>query len=99
MAKDSVQILSKYVIGPALEKLFIDGTLREYDIDIEAIHTETPGTFWVFYVVASAEGIDKTEATLNEAFRANPLAELAVGSIVDFTAHRDFLAHTNAKYK
>ena len=28
---------------PLLEKLFADGTLREYEVDTQAIHTEAPG--------------------------------------------------------
>ena len=98
-ASDSVDALSTQFIVPVLEKLFLDGTIREYEIDTEAIHTESPATFWVFYVTASSGGLDKVEAALTEELKVNPLAKLAVDSVVDFTPHRDFLAHTNATYK
>ena len=30
-----------------LEKLLADGSIVEYEIDTEAIHTEALGTFWI----------------------------------------------------
>jgi len=96
---DAVELLSKNVIGPVLEKLLSDGTIHEWEIDTEAIHTEAPGTFWVFYIAATADGLDKASAAVREASKANPLRGPAFGSIVDYTAHRDMLARTEATYK
>jgi len=96
---DAVELLSKNVIGPLLEKMLADGTIHEYEIDTEAIHTEAPGTFWVFYIAANPEGMDKVNAALREASKANPLRGPAFGSMVDYTAHRDMLARTNVTYK
>lgn len=96
---DAVEMLSKNLIVPLLEKMLADGTIHEYEIDTEAIHTEAPGTFWVFYVAADAEGLDKVNAALRERMKSNPLGGPAFGAMVDFTVHRDFLARTNATYK
>jgi hypothetical protein len=96
---DAVEMLSKNLIVPLMEKLLADGAIHEYEVDTEAIHTEAPGTFWVFYLAANAEGLDKANAALRERMKANPLGGPAFGSMVDFTAHRDFLARTNATYK
>ncbi|HEY5176059.1 MAG TPA: hypothetical protein VII95_10910 [Terriglobales bacterium] len=96
---DAVEMLSKNLIVPLLEKMLADGTIHEYEIDTEAIHTEAPGTFWVFYVAADAEGLDKVNAALRERMKSNPLGGPAFGSMVDFTAHRDWLVRTNATYK
>ena len=96
---DAVELLSKTVIGPLLEKMLADGAIHEYEIDTEAIHTEAPGTFWVFYIAANAEGLDKVNAALREAGKANPLRGPAFGSMVDYSAHRDMLARTNVTYK
>lgn len=96
---EAVDTLSKNLIVPLLEKLLADGTLHEYEIDTEAIHTEAPGTFWIFYITASAEGMDKVNAALREALKARPLDGPAFDSMVDFTEHRDYLARTNATYK
>jgi len=96
---DAVGTLSKNLIVPLMEKLLADGAIHEYEIDIEAIHTEAPGTFWVFYLAANAEGLDKANAALREAMKANPLGGPAFGSMADFTAHRDNLVRTNATYK
>jgi len=42
----AIETLSKSFMVPLLEKLLADGSLIEYEIDTEAIHTEAPGTFW-----------------------------------------------------
>ncbi len=91
--------LGKNLIAPLLEKMLADGTIHEYEIDTEAIHTEAPGTFWIFYVAANAEGLDKVNAALRETMKANPLDGPAFSSMVDSTAHRDMLVRTNATYK
>jgi hypothetical protein len=96
---DAVETLSKGFIVPLLEKLLADGTIHEYEVDVQAIHTETPGMFWIFYIAANGEGVDKVNAALGAALKAQPLAGAAVSSLVDFTAHRDDLARTNATYK
>ena len=83
---DAVETLSKNLLVPFLEKLLADGTIHEYEIDTEAIHTEAPGTFWIFYLAANAEGLDKVNAALRETLKANPLGGPAFGSMVDFTA-------------
>ena len=96
---DAVETLSKNMVGPLLEKLLADGTIYEYEIDTEAIHTEAPGTFWIFYLSANAEGLDKVNAALRETLKSNPLNGPAFDSMVDFTEHRDYLSRTNATYK
>lgn len=96
---DAVATLSKNAFVPLMEKLLADGTIVEYEIDTEAIHTENPNTFWIFYITPNAEGLDKTNAVLRETIKANPLIGPAFDSMVDFTVHRDFLAHTSATYK
>ena len=96
---DAVETLSKELVVPLLEKLLADGTIHEYEVDVQAIHTEAPGTFWIFYITANAEGVDKVNAALRESLKAHPLAGPAFNSMVDFTPHRDQLARTNATYK
>jgi hypothetical protein len=97
--ENAVEMLSTNLIVPLMEKMLADGAIHEYEVDTEAIHTEAPGTFWVFYITANAEGLDKVNAALQAALKANPLGSPAFGSMVDFTPHRDYLARTNATYK
>ncbi len=97
--ESAVDMLSKSMIVPLMEKMLADGTIHEYEVDTEAIHTEAPGTFWVFYIAANAGGLDKVNAALRESLRANALGGPAFGSMVDFTPHRDYLSRTNATYK
>lgn len=96
---DAVETLSKNVFVPMLEKLLADGAIHEYEIDTEAIHTESPGAFWVDVIAANGDGLDKFNAAVRDLMKSSPLAGPAIGSMVDFTAHRDNLSHTNATYK
>ena len=96
---DAVDMLSKNLFVPLMEKLLADGTLHEYEVDTQAIHTEAPGTFYLFFITANAEGLDKVNAALQDTMKANPLGGPAFDSMVDFTPHRDELTRTNATYK
>lgn len=96
---DALDMLSKNLLVPLLEKQLANGTIQEYEIDTEAIHTEAPGTFWIFYIAANADGLDKVNAAVRESLKANPLGGAAFDSMIDFSAHRDYLARTNATYK
>jgi hypothetical protein len=96
---DAVETLSKRLIVPLLEKLFADGTLREYEIDTQEIHTEAPGMFTIVYLAPNADGLDKVNAALQQAMGSDPLGGVAFESMVDITAHHDDLARGNATYK
>jgi hypothetical protein len=96
---DAVETLSKALFVPFFEKLLADGTILEYEIDEETIHTESPDQFFVYYMTANAEGLDKVNAALRAAVRESPLAGPAFASMVDFTPHRDTLLRSNATYK
>jgi hypothetical protein len=96
---DAVDMLSKGMIVPLMEKLLADGAIHEYEVDTESIHTQAPGTFWVFYLAANADGLDKANAALREAQKASPLHGAAFVSMVDLAEHRDFLVRTSASYK
>jgi len=98
-SEDAVEKLSKNLFVPLLEKLLADGTIVEYEIDTEAVHTEAPGTFWIFFLSPNADGLDKYNAAVLEAMKTNPLAGPTFDNMVDFTAHRDYLARTSATYK
>jgi len=96
---DAVETLSKNLIVPVLEKLLADGSLIEYEIDTEAIHTEAPGAFWVDIISTGADGLDKLNAALRDAAKMNPLRGAAFESMVDSTAHRDYLSSSTVTYK
>jgi hypothetical protein len=96
---NAVETLSKNLFVPLMEKMLADGAIHEYEVDTEAIHTEAPGTFWITYIAANAEGLDKVNAAVREAGKANPLGGSAFGSMMDFSQHRDYLVRTTATYK
>jgi hypothetical protein len=96
---DAVDTLSKNLFVPLFEKLLADGVIHEYEVDTEAIHTEAPGTFWIDYIAANADALDKVSAAVRDAGKASPLVGPAFGSMVDFKEHRDYLSKTDATYK
>ncbi|HET9791247.1 MAG TPA: hypothetical protein VFR08_08090 [Candidatus Angelobacter sp.] len=96
---DAVDVLCKTLIVPLMEKLFADGTIVEYEIDTEAVHTDAPGTFAIVWVGANNASVDKFNAALREAIKAQPLGNPAFGSMVDFTKHRDELWRANGVFK
>ena len=97
--RDAVDQLTKTMVAPLMEKMLADGTIHEWEVDEQAVHTENPNTFIIVYIAANAEALDKVDAALVEMLRANPLDGPAFLSMVDFSQHRDSLARTNATYK
>ena len=96
---EAIGNLSKNIIAPVLEKLLADGSLIEYEIDTEAMHTEAPGAFWVDVISTNADGLDKLTAALREASRMNPLRGPTFESMVETISHRDFLSSSTVTYK
>jgi hypothetical protein len=96
---DAVDTLSKNFIVPLLEKQLADGSIHEYEVDTEAIHSHAPETFLIVYIAASPEGLDKVNAAVRDALKVSPLEVSAFGSMVDSPAHRDELLRTNATFK
>jgi len=96
---NAVDILSKDVVVPVLEKLLADGTILEYEIDTAAVHTSAPGTFWIVYVAPAPEGLDKVDTTILDSLKASPLSGPAFDSMVDYGAHRDELVLGEGTYK
>jgi hypothetical protein len=96
---DAVEMLSKHLFVPMLEKMLADGAILEYEIDTEAIHTDDPGSFWVIFIATNADGLDKFNAAVRDLHKSNPLGGPAIGSMVDFTPHRDYLSSSTGTYK
>ncbi|HEY4974069.1 MAG TPA: hypothetical protein VII41_10695, partial [Steroidobacteraceae bacterium] len=96
---DAVDTISKNIFEPVLAKLLAAGAIVEYEVDEEAIHTQSPDTFWVFYITPTADGVDKVNAAIRAAVKDNPLLGPSLDSMVDWTAHRDYLSRTSATFK
>jgi hypothetical protein len=96
---DAVALVSKTIFVPLFEKLLADGTLIEYQIDVQAEHTEAPNTFWIRCIAAKAEGLDKLNDAIAAAFNANPLFGPTFSSAVNFAVHRDYLYRTDVSYR
>lgn len=96
---DAVELLSKNLVVPLMEKCLSDGAIVEYEIDTQAVHTSAPGSFTIVWVSADPEGVDKVNAALREAIKAEPLGAPAFDSMVDFSKHRDELWRGQGVYK
>lgn len=96
---DAVEILSKSLFVPLLEKLLAEGAIVEYEIDEETIHTESPDSFFVYILAPTAEGLDKFNDAVGEGLKNNPLLAPAFASMIDSRPHRDQLLRANATYK
>ena len=96
---DAVDALSKNLIGPLLDKLLADGTLLEWEVDTQALHTAAPGEFMIVYLAPKAGAMDKVNAAIADMGKADPLAGLAFDSVVDFSTHRDELLRSSVTYK
>ncbi len=96
---NALDLLSKSLVVPILEKLLADGTIHEYEIDTLQYHNGTPRQFWIVYIAANADGPDKLAAALQESGKTNPMGGPAFWSMVDPASHRDSLDRTSATYK
>ena len=96
---DALDTLAKTIVVPLLEKLLADGTIHEYEIDTEAVHTHAPDTFSIVYIAANAEALDKVDAAVRGLMKSNPLGGPAFSSWTDDQGHRDELIRTTATFK
>jgi hypothetical protein len=99
------RLFEKYYL-PVVEGLYANGTITSYGLDEEDYHSHTPGILVAWYVVSSAEGLDKFNEAFENAWKSRSEAENSAiqHAIMDLTvpsAHRDSLSrilHYGAKY-
>lgn len=98
-ADDALRMLSSFYV-PVFEQMLAEGTIVEYEIDREMIHTtESRAQLHFSFVMPSAEDLDKFRAVLGAALDANSLIGPAFGSMmVNFTPQAGFV-RVNASYK
>jgi hypothetical protein len=96
---DALDNLAEHLVVPVMEKLVADGTITAYAIFTQAIHTDAPGTFAIDYITATPDGLDTVQAAIRESGKAHPLGIQAFGSVIDDSAHRDFLDRVDATFK
>lgn len=96
---DAVAMLSKALFVPFFDKLMNDGAVVAYQVAEEAIHTQDPNWFFVFFLTPDAAGLDKVNAALTAALTKDPLSGAALTSMIDFGPHLDDLGRANAMFK
>jgi hypothetical protein len=94
-ASDADSKMMKATIVPVLDKLLEDGALHDYSIDTEEAHTAAPGTIFMAIITNGPEGLDKFEAAIDEAQKANPAAWSGFSSTLENATHTDFLARVS----
>jgi hypothetical protein len=96
---DAVRTLSQRWFVPLFERLLADGTIVEYEVDEDTVHTDLPDQFFVYFLMPSAGGLDKVTAAIRAAVGENPLIGPAFASIVvNVKPHPDWV-RVNATYK
>ena len=96
---DAIDQMARNFYVPLLEQLLADGSIYEYEISEENIHTGDPSIFFVLLIANGPEGIDKWNAAMADALKRSPFASSMFGSWVDYSAHRDGLDLTTATFK
>lgn len=96
---DAVDTISKNFVVPVLEKLLADGAIREYEVDEEVIHTDSPDYFSIVIVASNPEGLDTVNAAIGSALKSQVFAGPAFDSMTDSSAHRDELVLGEGIYK
>ncbi len=98
--EDAAQMLSSFYV-PILESLLADGTIVEYEVDWELVHSDdSPGHIVISFVTPTAEDLDKAFPAFAVSDSEGPLIEAAKASV--FTnrdaPHRDWV-RVNVTYK
>jgi len=96
---NALDLLADNVLVPLMEKMLADGTIVEYEVDTQSVHSDDPNMFALAYISPTAEGLDKVNAAVRATIKSSPLGGAAFGSFVDWSKHRDYLTRTSATYK
>lgn len=96
---NALEMLSKNLFVPLMEKMLADGTILEYEVDTMAVHTEDPGTFWIVFTAAKPEGMDTVQEAILASIKAQPLSAPAFDSVVTDKGHRDMMLKGDGVYK
>jgi hypothetical protein len=98
-APDVADTLSRSFFAPPLEKMLADGAIFEWETDTYADSKDSPETFLIAYLSASAEGLEKAENAVQETLKSRPSEGPAFDSLVDVGASRDVVLRSYAVYK
>jgi hypothetical protein len=99
-ANDWRQLWEKYQ-KPIFDELVANGTITQYGLDVEQVHTSDPNGRYVWYTTSGPDGVDKVGAALNAANEKRTEQErqtlaLQVAAVSDGKMHRDFYANVTA---
>lgn len=96
---DAFKVISGEIVAPLLEQLLADGTILEYEIDTEYIHTNAPGLFSIVTVVQDPANLDKVDAAIQADIKAHPITGVTFDSLVKESSSRDELTLGNGTFK
>lgn len=96
---NALTVISGEIVAPLLEQLVADGTILEYEIDTQAVHTSAPGTFWIITVVQDPANLDKIDDAIRATIKAHPAEGVTFDSLTSSKAHRDEMELGDGKFK
>ena len=96
---DAVDTLSKNFFAPPLAKMLAEGSIFEWETDTYADPKDSPGTFLIAYLSATAEGLEKASHAVQETLKSRPVKAPAFDSLVDVGASQDVVVRSYAAYK
>jgi hypothetical protein len=80
---------------PVFDELVANGTITQYGLDVEQVHTSDPNGRYLWYTTSGADGVDKVGAAQNAANEKRTEQErqtitLQLAAVSDGKMHRDF---------
>jgi hypothetical protein len=95
---DAVDTLSRNFFAPVLEKMLADNAIFEWETDTYADPKDSPGTFLIAYLSATAEGLEKANTVVQKTIKSRAPTGPAFDSLVDVSKSRDVVVRSYAAY-
>jgi hypothetical protein len=96
---DAIDTIAKNCMVPFLEKELAAGKIIEYELDEQALHTDSPAVFYLDWTTPTADGQDQVLKDLNESHKSTPLCGPTIESWLNYEVHRDLFVRGEVVYK
>ena len=97
--ENAFTVISGEIVAPLLEKLIANGTIVEYEIDTQAVHTSAPGAFWIITVVQDPANLDKVDDAIRADIKAAPITDATFATLTNWKAQRDEMGLGTGTFK
>ena len=83
-------------IQPLFDRLVTEGTVLEYAVNTEVVHTQNENTIFITYLLNGPDALDKFRAAVAAAEAKIPSFEPAANAVVHGEGHRDLFLRVTA---